>query len=33
MEPGFTNVQKRIEFTGVMPEKSEWQPSLFEGAA
>jgi plasmid rolling circle replication initiator protein Rep len=25
--------QKRIEFTGAMPEKSEWQPSLFEGVA
>jgi hypothetical protein len=25
--------QKRIEFAGAMPEKSEWQPCLFEGAA
>lgn len=25
--------QKRIEFAGAMPEKSEWQPALFEGAA
>jgi len=28
-----TSEQKRIEFAGAMPEKSEWQPSLFEDAA
>jgi len=29
--PNFDQI--RIEFAGAMPEKSEWQPSLFEGAA
>lgn len=28
-----TSEQTRIEFAGAMPEKSEWQPGLFEGAA
>jgi hypothetical protein len=33
MELVDTTEQRRIEFAGVMPEKSEWQPSLFAGAA
>jgi hypothetical protein len=32
-EPVESSEQKRIEFAGTMPEKSEWQSSLFEGAA
>jgi len=32
-EPPVTSEQKRIEFAGAMPEKSERQPWLFEGAA
>jgi plasmid rolling circle replication initiator protein Rep len=32
-EPVVTSEQKRIEFPGVLPEKSVWQPELFEGAA
>jgi hypothetical protein len=32
-EPVVSAEQKRIEFAGAMPEKSEWQSSLFESAA
>lgn len=32
-EPVVTSEQKRIEFAGAMPEKSEQQTELFEGAA
>ncbi len=31
--PVVTSEQNRIKFAGAMPEKSEWQPELFEGAA
>src|SRR5271157_447974 len=33
MQRAVTSEQKRIEFAGATPEKSAWQPTLFEGAA